>query len=65
MPPSRRPAWPPASAPHDSIVTATSGARSGNAVLTVATLLPPPVVPPVPAPGTLNLGAASSFAVLA
>lgn len=49
----------------DSIVTATSGARSGNAVLTVATVLPLPVLPPVPAPGTLNLGAASSFAVLA
>jgi hypothetical protein len=49
----------------DTIVTATSGTRSGNAVLTVASALPLPVVPPVPAPGTLSLGAASNFAVLA
>lgn len=49
----------------DSIITATSGAISGNAVLTVAAALPLPPGVPVPAPGTLNLGAASSFAVLA
>jgi hypothetical protein len=57
--------------PGNSIITATSGARSGNAVLTVNAVPPlvplppaPPVIPPVVA-GTINLGTASSFAVLA
>lgn len=49
----------------DSIITATSGARAGNAVLTVTPVVPVPPVPPVPAPGTINLGSATSFAVLA
>lgn len=56
----------------DSIITATSGLRSGNAVLTVTAVPPavPPVLPPVPPvlpplAGTIDLGAASSFAVLA
>lgn len=49
----------------DTIISATQGSISGHAVLTVATVLPVPPLVPVPAPGTINLGAASSFAVLA
>ena len=54
--------------PGTSIITATSGLQSGNAVLTVTTPPPaiplPPVIPPVVA-GTVNLGTATNFAVLA
>jgi len=52
----------------DSIISATSGARVGNAVLTVTAVIPVPPVPPVPpapAPGSVDLGSATSFAVLA
>ncbi|SHG49585.1 ice-binding family protein [Massilia sp. CF038] len=49
----------------DTIISATSGTISGNAVLTVAAILPLPVLPVVPAPGAVSLGAASNFAVLA
>lgn len=49
----------------DTIIGATQGSVVGNAVLTVAAVLPLPPVPFVPAPGTIDLGAASSFAVLA
>ena len=67
--------------PGTSIITATSGGRSGIALLTVTAIpvLPPPVVPgdPLPppvvvppvippvVPGNINLGRASDFAVLA
>lgn len=58
--------------PGTSIISATSAGITGNAVLTVNALpvLPPPgppVPPPVipPQPGTVALGGASSFAVLA
>jgi hypothetical protein len=49
----------------NSIITATSAGKSGNAVLTVTALVPvpPPVVPPLV--NTINLGGASTFAVLA
>lgn len=61
--------------PGTSIITATSGLRSGNAVLTVNAVPPaipvpppaiplPPVIPPVVA-GSVNLGTATNFAVLA
>jgi hypothetical protein len=55
-----------------SIISATSAGITGNAVLTVNALpvlpppgppVPPPVIPPLP--GTVVLGGASSFAVLA
>lgn len=54
--------------PGTSIISATSAGITGNAVLTVTAVppaipVPPPVVPPLPT--TVNLGTASSFAVLA
>lgn len=58
--------------PGTSIISATSAGITGNAVLTVNALpvlpppgppVPPPVIPPLP--GTVVLGGASSFAVLA
>ena len=62
--------------PGNTIISATSGTIRGNAVLTVNAVpvvpapgLPPPpvVIPPVvpPLANTINLGGASSFAVLA
>jgi len=58
--------------PGTSIISATSAGITGNAVLTVNALpvlpppgppVPPPAIPPLP--GTVVLGGASSFAVLA
>ncbi len=60
--------------PGSSIITASSGGKAGNAVLTVSAVpvvppVPPipPVIPPVvpPTPGTVVLGGAASFGVLA
>lgn len=58
--------------PGTSIISATSAGITGNAVLTVNALppvipVPPPAIPPIipPLPDTVNLGTASSFAVLA
>ncbi|MES2017903.1 MAG: ice-binding family protein [Pseudomonadota bacterium] len=49
-----------------SFITATNAGKTGNALLTVAAVLPlpPPVVLP-PLVNTINLGGAASFAVLA
>jgi uncharacterized protein YjdB len=58
--------------PGTSIISATSGGRTANAVLTVNAVppvipVPPPVIPPVvpPVAGTVDLLRASTFAVLA
>lgn len=58
--------------PGTSIISAGSAGITGNAVLTVNALppvipVPPPAIPPIvpPLPDTVNLGTASSFAVLA
>jgi hypothetical protein len=52
----------------DTVISASAAGRTGIAVLTVTAVLPVPPIPPVPptpAPGTVLLGGASNFAVLA